>query len=94
MKYLGLTETKLFHFHRIFNKWGGGGRGGCSREPPKPPLDPPLKTMICLTFPHVHDIITCTGVIVGIAMTSHAHAMHMHVTPNRVNMQAPRDIQS
>ena len=29
MKKLGLTETKLFHFHRIFiNGGGGGGVGG------------------------------------------------------------------
>ena len=35
----GLTETKLFHFHRIFKY--GGHRGG-SLEPPEPPLDPPL----------------------------------------------------
>ena len=41
MKQFGLTETKLFHFHRIFKigeeEWG-------SSEPPEPPLDPPLKS--------------------------------------------------
>ena len=30
MKYFGLTESKLFHFHRIF-KNGGGGGGGLER---------------------------------------------------------------
>ena len=25
MKFFGLTETKLFHFHRIFKNGGGGG---------------------------------------------------------------------
>ena len=30
-KKIGLTETKLFHFHRIFKN--GGGKGGSS-EPP------------------------------------------------------------
>ena len=39
MKYFGLTETKLFHFHRIFKN---GGWGGGSSEPHEPPLDPPL----------------------------------------------------
>ena len=34
----GLTETKLFHFHRIFKIGGGGGEGGLS----EPPLDLPL----------------------------------------------------
>ena len=34
----GLTETKLFHFQRIFKSGGGGGRG----VQVKPPLDPPL----------------------------------------------------
>ena len=42
-----LTETKLFHFQRIFKKrgrrgGGGGGGGGVSSEPFEPPLDPPL----------------------------------------------------
>ena len=36
MKLFGLTETKLLHFHRIFNLWGGGGGGK------RTPLDPPL----------------------------------------------------
>ena len=35
MKELGLTETKLFHFHRILKM--GGGQGWCSSEPPPPP---------------------------------------------------------
>ena len=29
MKYFGLTETKLLHFHRIFKNGGGG-----ASEPP------------------------------------------------------------
>ena len=33
-----MNETKLFHFHRIFKKGGGG----CSSEPPELPLDRPL----------------------------------------------------
>ena len=36
MKQFGLTETKLFHFHRVFKK----GRG--FEQPPEPPLDLPL----------------------------------------------------
>ena len=44
-KEFGLIETKLFHFHRIFENKGylktGGGEGGSS-EPPDTPLDPPL----------------------------------------------------
>ena len=40
----GLTETKLFHFHRIFkNVWWGGGPS----KPLTPPLDPPLHTHDC-----------------------------------------------
>ena len=35
----GGGETKLFHYHRIFQN---GGMEGGSSEPPKPPLDPPL----------------------------------------------------
>ena len=27
MKYFGLTETKLFHFHRMLKKGAGGGGG-------------------------------------------------------------------
>ena len=51
MKLFGLTETKLFHFHRIFkNGTGGGGEVGSS-EPPEPPLDPPLEhTCLGLTL--------------------------------------------
>ena len=39
MKYFGLTETKLLHFHRIFQKrgWGGG-----LLETPESTLDLPL----------------------------------------------------
>ena len=39
MKQFGLTDTKLFHFHRIFKT---GGREGGSSEPLQHPLDPPL----------------------------------------------------
>ena len=35
----GLTETKLFHFHRVLKN---GDEEGGSIEPPEPPLDPPL----------------------------------------------------
>ena len=35
-----ITETKLFHFHRIFKR-GWGGEGGSS-EISEPPLNPPL----------------------------------------------------
>ena len=45
MKYFGLPETKLFHFHRIF-KNGGVGRG-VQANPPEPPLDLPL--LICFS---------------------------------------------
>ena len=38
MKYFALTESKLFHFHRIFKNGGGGT--------PAPPLDPPLIKII------------------------------------------------
>ena len=41
MKLFGLSETKLFHFHRIFENGGGGGGG--SKEPHEPPLDTPLQ---------------------------------------------------
>ena len=53
MKSFGVTETKLFHFHRIFKNGGGGGgvrwegagrgldRVGLSK-PPEPHLDSPL----------------------------------------------------
>ena len=37
---MSLTETKLFHFHRIFKKGGCGGGG--LLETPEHPLDPPL----------------------------------------------------
>ena len=41
MKYFCLSETKLFHFHRIFENWGGG-----LNEPPlEPPLGPPLTSV-------------------------------------------------
>ena len=39
--FLNITETKLFHFHRIFKNGGGGGRGGVRANPLNPPLDPP-----------------------------------------------------
>ena len=49
MKSFGVTETKLFHFHRIFKNGGGVGEGagrGFDRvglsKPPEPHLDPPL----------------------------------------------------
>ena len=38
-----LTDTKLFHFHGIFKN---GGQGGCSNEPPEPPLDLPLEAYL------------------------------------------------
>ena len=41
MKSFGVTETKLFHFHRIFKNGGGLDRVGLSK-PPEPHLDPPL----------------------------------------------------
>ena len=39
LSHMSYTETKLFHFHRIFKNrgWGGG-----LNEPPEPPLDSPL----------------------------------------------------
>ena len=40
MKEFGLTETKLFHFHRIFKT--GGGEVGLS-EHPESPLNQPLQ---------------------------------------------------
>ena len=43
MKQFGLTETKLFHFHRIFKN---GGQGGGSSKPPEPPLDLPLYKLL------------------------------------------------
>ena len=54
---IGLTDTKLFHFHRIFKTGGGGGGGSCepcepplgSMEPCEPPLDPLL----------IHLVFTC-----------------------------------
>ena len=33
MKYFGLSESTLFHFHGIFKSWG---REGGSNEPPEP----------------------------------------------------------
>ena len=39
MKQFGLTESKLFHSHRIFKNGGGGGLS----KPSEPPLDPPLR---------------------------------------------------
>ena len=36
-----MTETKIFHFHRIFKKGRQGGLGDSSKLP-KPPADPPL----------------------------------------------------
>ena len=33
MKYFGATETKLFHFHRIFDGGGGGEERGAKRTP-------------------------------------------------------------
>ena len=32
MKSFGLTETKLFHFHRIFKNGGGGGFESLSKQ--------------------------------------------------------------
>ena len=43
MKKIDLTETKLFHLHRIF-KNRGQERG--SSKPHEPPLDPPLPEYI------------------------------------------------
>ena len=40
VKQFGLTETKLFHFHRRCKKGGGGGGEGV-RFIHQPPLDPP-----------------------------------------------------
>ena len=47
IKRFGFTETKLFHFHRIFKMGGGGGggeggRGGVVPANPLKPLDPPF----------------------------------------------------
>ena len=39
MRSFGLTETKFFDFHRIFEEKTGGGEGVLA---PEPPLDPPL----------------------------------------------------
>ena len=50
--FLNITETKLFHFQRIFKN---GGRGGGSSEPREPPLDPPLTFYL-----HIQITITCT----------------------------------
>ena len=41
------SETKLFHFHRIFNDgWAIGG----SSEPREPPLEPPLGTVFAQDY--------------------------------------------
>ena len=40
MKSFGLTESKLFHFHRIFKNVG---QGGGSSQPHESPMDPPLQ---------------------------------------------------
>ena len=45
LKLFVLTETKLFHFQRIFKN---GGRGGGSSEAPEPPLDHGAATGIVL----------------------------------------------
>ena len=42
MKLFGLTETKLFHFHRMFKS---DGRGGGSSESPELPLPPRSATV-------------------------------------------------
>ena len=54
MKKFGLTETKLFHFHRIFKN---GGQGGGPSERPEPPLDPPLLSSYCHASFHHSQII-------------------------------------
>ena len=41
IKSFGLSETKLFHLHRIFKNWGAGGWGSG-----EPPLDPPLHSSV------------------------------------------------
>ena len=41
MKY-GLTETKLYHVHRIFKNGVGAGGGSSEPPPPQRPIDPPL----------------------------------------------------
>ena len=41
MKYFGLTETKLYHFHRIFKTRGRGAEMGVQANPFSS-LDPPL----------------------------------------------------
>ena len=50
-QYFSFTETKLFHFHWILKKQGGGGgaRRGFERTE-IPPLGPPLKLSICSLF--------------------------------------------
>ena len=47
MKWFGLIETKLFHFHRIFKNGCGEG---CSSEPPEHSLDQPLFTRMRITY--------------------------------------------
>ena len=56
MKQFGLTETKLFHFHRIFKN--GGGEWGSS-EPFEPPLDPPLYYYYYDYYFYYHTLNIC-----------------------------------
>ena len=54
-KEFGLTETKLFHFHRIFKLGWGGGRGVGFDRTHRTPLDSPLY-MFPLKVSAKHDV--------------------------------------
>ena len=72
MKYFGLTETKLYHFHMIFKNGGRGARGFELERTPEfePPLDPPL-IQHAVAYVHHADVSTTKGLNFGLYLRLH-----------------------
>ena len=73
MKYFGLTETKLFHFHWIFKN---GERESGSSETPDSPLDPPLDLWIRHWISRFRNVMGHTWVTVDDSCWLCRHCRH------------------